>query len=134
MSRCGRNPKWLIYLPPTMSPSESTQEEGLLEDPKESCEDLRHNAVPKVVCEERRRGSRAVGAVCRDETAAAKRFGVPPGEVGAIFTRTGRRFCDDSNIERQLLDIVRDSLGRSEFWEKLDADWALIDCEVMPWA
>jgi len=32
-SRFAANPKWLIYLPPTMSPSETTREPGLLEHP-----------------------------------------------------------------------------------------------------
>ena len=35
MSRFAANPKWLIYLPPTMSPSETTQQPGLLEHPAE---------------------------------------------------------------------------------------------------
>ncbi|HEY1015095.1 MAG TPA: polynucleotide kinase-phosphatase, partial [Herpetosiphonaceae bacterium] len=33
MSRFAANPRWLIYLPPTMSPSETSQEPGLLEHP-----------------------------------------------------------------------------------------------------
>src|SRR5258708_3058963 len=33
MSRFAANPKWLIYLPPTMSPSETTKQPGLLEHP-----------------------------------------------------------------------------------------------------
>jgi len=134
MSRFATNPKWLIYLPPTMSPSETTKEEGLLEHPKEAFEYFRHNAVPKVVCEEKHMGSRAVVAVCQDESAAQKRFGVLAGEVGAIYTRTGRRFFDDSDVERELLDILRDALSRSGFWGKLDTDWAIIDCELMPWS
>ena len=36
MSRFAANPKWLIYLPPTMSPSETTQLPGLLEHPAEA--------------------------------------------------------------------------------------------------
>ena len=36
MSRFAANPKWLIYLPPTMSPSETTAREGLLEHPAEA--------------------------------------------------------------------------------------------------
>ena len=134
MSRFATNPKWLVYLPPTMSPSETTKEEGLLEHPKEAFEYFRHNAVPKVVCEEKHMGSRAVVAVCQDESAAQKRFGVPTGEVGAVYTRTGRRFFDDLEVERELLNILRDSLSRSGFWEKLNTDWAIIDCELMPWS
>ncbi len=134
MSRFATNPKWLVYLPPTMSPSETTKEEGLLEHPREAFEYFRHNAVPRVVCEEKHMGSRAVVAVCQDESAAQKRFGVPAGEVGAIYTRTGRRFFDDLKLERELLDILRDSLSRSGFWEKLKTDWTVLDCELMPWS
>jgi protein phosphatase len=36
MSRFSADPKWLIYLPPTMSPSETTLAEGLLEHPSEA--------------------------------------------------------------------------------------------------
>ena len=36
MSRFAANPKWLIYLPPTMSPSETTKRDGLLEHPAEA--------------------------------------------------------------------------------------------------
>src|SRR5579884_3157914 len=36
MSRFAANPKWLIYLPPTMSPCETSKSEGLLEHPEEA--------------------------------------------------------------------------------------------------
>ena len=36
MSRFAANPKWLIYLPPTMSPTETTAQAGLLEHPAEA--------------------------------------------------------------------------------------------------
>ena len=36
MSRFAANPKRLIYLPPTMSPSETTKRDGLLEHPVEA--------------------------------------------------------------------------------------------------
>src|SRR6185503_17766593 len=36
MSRFAANPKWLIYLPPTMSPSETSHAPGLLEHPAEA--------------------------------------------------------------------------------------------------
>jgi protein phosphatase len=134
MSRFATNPKWLIYLPPTMSPSETTSEAGLLEHPKDAFGYYRHNAVPKVVCEEKHMGSRAVVIVCRNEDVARKRFGVVAGEVGTVYTRTGRRFFDDAKMERELLDILRESLDRSAFWEKLDTDWAAFDCELMPWS
>src|SRR5438046_5459434 len=75
MSRFAANPKWLIYLPPTMSPSETTSEPGLLEHPAEAFAYYRHEGVPRVVCEEKHMGSRAVVIVCRDEQSARKHFG-----------------------------------------------------------
>ena len=74
MSRFAVNPKWLIYLPPTMSPPETSRQEGLLEHPAEAFAFFRHEGIPKVVCEEKHMGSRAVVIVCRDEDAARKHF------------------------------------------------------------
>src|SRR2546429_7134299 len=67
MSRFAAYPKWLSYLPPTMSPCETSQAPGLLEHPAEAFAYFRHTGVPKVVCEEKHMGSRAVVIVCRDE-------------------------------------------------------------------
>ncbi len=74
MSRFAANPKWLIYLPPTMSPSETSSEPGLLEHPAEAFAYFRSQGAPQVICEEKHMGSRAVVIVCRDEQAARERF------------------------------------------------------------
>ncbi|HAH46759.1 MAG TPA: polynucleotide kinase-phosphatase, partial [Planctomycetaceae bacterium] len=46
MSRFAANPKWLIYLPPTMSPPETTTEPGLLEHPAEAFAYFRTQGIP----------------------------------------------------------------------------------------
>ena len=84
MSRFAANPKWLIYLPPTMSPSETTQEPGLLEHPAEAFAYYRNQGIPTVLCEEKHMGSRAVVIVCRDEDAARARFGVEGEGIGRL--------------------------------------------------
>ena len=89
MSRFAANPKWLIYLPPTMSQCETSCEPGLLEHPAEAFAYFRNQSVPQVICEEKHMGSRAVVIVCRDEHAARERFGVLEGEIGIVTTRTG---------------------------------------------
>ena len=134
MSRFAANPKWLIYLPPTMSPSETTQEAGLLEHPAEAFAYYRYEGVPRVVCEQKHMGSRAVVVVCRDEEAARKRFGVVADGAGICYTRTGRRFFDDRKLEAGLLDVVRSALEKSGFWEEFQTDWVCLDCELMPWS
>ncbi|HZZ29143.1 MAG TPA: polynucleotide kinase-phosphatase [Pirellulales bacterium] len=134
MSRFAVNPKWLIYLPPTMSPCETSKEESLLEHPTEAFSYFRSQGVPKVICEEKHMGSRAVVIVCQDETAAKERFGITTGEAGIVYTRTGRRFFNDGEIERRLLDRLRSAMTATGFWDQFDTTWACLDCELMPWS
>ena len=96
MSRYAVDPKWLIYLPPTMSPSETSKLPDLLEHPQEAFAYYRHEGVPHVICEQKHMGSRAVVIVCRDESVSVKRFGVIEPALGVVYTRTGRRFFADA--------------------------------------
>ena len=134
MSRFAVDPKWLIYLPPTMSPSETTREPGLLEHPAEAFAYFRNQGVPTVICEEKHMGSRAVVIVCRDKEAARTRFGVDGGGTGVCVTRTGRRFFDDPALEQEFLSTVRTALDKSGLWDELGTDWLCLDCELMPWS
>lgn len=134
MSRFAADPKWLIYLPPTMSPVETSQDEGYLEHPLQAFAYYQNQGVSEVVCEEKHMGSRAVVIVCRDEDAAKKRFGVVDGGIGICYTRTGRRFFDDLETEVALLERVNFALGESGFWERFNSDWVCFDCELMPWS
>jgi polynucleotide kinase-phosphatase len=134
MSRFAANPKWLVYLPPTMSPCETSKREGLLEHPEEAFSYYLHEGVHKVVCERKHMGSRAVVIVCRDADAARWRFGVMEGEIGLCYTRTGRRFFNDGQLEAELLSRVCKAVGDAGMWEALNTDWVLLDCELMPWS
>ena len=134
MSRFAANPKWLVYLPPTMSPSETSARDGYLEYPTEAFSYFRAQGVPNVVCEEKHMGSRAVVVVCRDETVAQRRFGVVDEGPGIVYTRTGRRFFDDAAMERDVLAILARALDRSLLWDRLSTDWVVLDCELMPWS
>lgn len=134
MSRFAVNPKWLIYLPPTMSPPETSREEGLLEHPNEAFAYYRHEGIPKVVCEEKHMGSRAVVIVCRDEEAAKKHFGIIGEGIGICYTRTGRRFFTDSNLENEFLARVHSCVSAAHIWDDLPTNWVCMDCELMPWS
>lgn len=134
MSRFAADPRWLIYLPPTMSPCETSDRDGLLEHPAEAFDYYRSRGVPEVVCEEKHMGSRAVVVVCRDEDAARERFGVATGEIGIVYTRTGRRFFNDAQLEASFLDRVRASIESSGLWDELETSWVCLDCELMPWS
>ncbi len=163
MSRFALDPRWLIYLPPTMSPSETSMQPGWLEHPAEAFAYFRYQSVPfqypqdgsyrdkaparmtpgreystrgqYVVCEEKHMGSRAILVMCRDGEAAKRRFGVPEdGPTGVCYTRTGRRFFDDDALDRALIARVTEALGRAGFWERFKTDWVCLDAELLPWS
>jgi protein phosphatase len=134
MSRFASNPKWLIYLPPTMSPSETTRQPGLLEHPAEAFAYYRKEHVEKVICEQKHMGSRAVVIVCRDRDAALHRFGVVQEEIGVCITRTGRRFFHDLELDKEFLSRMQMAVTKAGLWDELASDWLCLDCELMPWS
>jgi protein phosphatase len=116
-----------------MSPSETSQRNGLLEHPDEAFSYFRKQGVRQLIAEEKHMGSRALIVVCRDEDVARTRFGVTTGETGAIYTRTGRSFFDAAMTEA-VLTRLRGSMNAVDFWDRLATDWALLDAEIMPWS
>lgn len=134
MSRFAANPKWLIYLPPTMSPCETSKQPGLLEHPSQAFTYYQNQGVSQVICEEKHMGSRAVVIICRDEEAARRRFGVVNEGIGICYTRTGRRFFSDGVLESLMLAKIQNALEISGFWQQFNTDWVALDCELMPWS
>jgi len=134
VSRFAVNPKWLIYLPPTMSPCETSTLDGFLEYPAEAIGYYKSRGVQAVVCEEKHMGSRAVLVICKDEQTAAHRFGITGEGFGICYTRTGRNFFNEPETEHAFLTKVRDGLTRSGFWGKHQTDWVCLDAELMPWS
>ncbi|GAA0461103.1 polynucleotide kinase-phosphatase [Streptomyces sp. NPDC046215] len=134
MSRFAVDPRLLPYLPPTMAPCATSQEDGYLEHPAEAFASYRADGVRRVVCEEKHMGSRAVVLVCRDADVARERFGAAGGVTGALYTRTGRPFFDDPALTEGVLGRLARVVGGAGLWEELDTDWLLLDAELMPWS
>ncbi|HXH80767.1 polynucleotide kinase-phosphatase [Nocardioides sp.] len=129
MSRFAVDPRWLVYLPPTMSPVAASRLDGFLEHPEQAFDEYAGWGVTRVVCEEKHMGSRAVAVIARDADVAERRFGVGDGTTGAVYTRTGRPFFADTTA---LVDRLRDSAA--PLFESLDTDWLALDCELLPWS
>lgn len=134
MSRFAIDPKWLIYLPPTMSPTETTTKPNLLEHPAEGFKYYRNQGVTKVMWQEKHMGSRAVVIVCKSSEVAKKRFGSSEDRIGVCYTRTGRPFFDDTALENEMLLQVKKAADKAGIWEDLKTDWFCLDCELMPWS
>ncbi|MEL6184863.1 MAG: polynucleotide kinase-phosphatase [Myxococcota bacterium] len=134
MSRFALDPRWLIYLPPTMSPSTASASGEYLEHPRESFAYFRENGVGRVMCQEKHMGSRAILVVLREDDVAVRRFGFEAPGSGAIYSRTGRAFFRDDTYTLELLRQVREALTRAELWDRLETDWVALDVEILPWS
>jgi len=134
MSRFAIAPQWLIYLPPTMSPVETSKQEGWLERPEEAFAFYRERGQAALALEEKHMGSRAVIALCRDDAVARRRFGTVTDEAGAIWTRTGRAFFAERAMTDAVLDRLRRAADEAGLWAELATDWLLLDAEIMPWS
>jgi protein phosphatase len=134
MVRFAVDPKWLIYLPPTMSPSETSTEDGYLEHPAEALAFYQRQGVQEVICEEKHMGSRAVLVVARDADVARRRFGVTTGEQGHIFTRSGRPFFANAAETREVVSRTVQAAISAGLFDELATDWLCLDAEIMPWS
>lgn len=133
MSRFAIDPRWLVYLPPTMSPCATSTMPGYLEFPTDAFEYYRSEGLSSVVCELKHMGSRAVMAVCREPEVAKARFGAKRSGWGAAYTRTGRAFFS-AEVESEVLERTASTLESAGVWESLATDWVLLDAEIMPWS
>jgi protein phosphatase len=134
MSRLATDPRWLIYLPPTMSPPDPSEAPHRLEDPTQVLGYYRRHGISQVIGEEKHMRSRAIVIVCRDAVTTQRRFGIVDGGIGICYTRTGRRFFADQAMEDALLTHAQSALTEAGFWEAFETDWVCLDSELMPWS
>ena len=145
MSRFAIDPRWLLYLPPTMSPVATATRGDVLEHPDQAFDAYRADGVESVLCEEKHMGSRAVLLVCRSPGAApaasassaalaasasSARFGLPG--PGAIWTRTGRPFFAPG-LAADLTGQVGAAAEKAGLFDELGTSWLLLDAELLPW-
>jgi polynucleotide kinase-phosphatase len=149
MSRYSIDPRWLIYLPATMSPTDvnhlkanleknkTTQvdeKDYYLEYPSDAIEYFKKHGVQKLIMQEKHMGSRAILVVCKNSDVPYKRFKIQSSTCGVIYTRTGRPFFEDPRLENEVINLIQKSLAEIGFWEKFNSDWVCLDAEIMPWS
>jgi len=134
MSRFAIDPRWLIYLPPTMSPTETSKIPDLLEHPNEAIAYYHKRSINQLICQEKHMGSRAIVVVCKNNAVARKRFGIANDSIGACYTRTGRAFFQNSKLEYEFLERIQLSITNAKLWDELNTDWLCLDSEIMPWS
>jgi protein phosphatase len=134
VSRFGIDPRWLIYLPPTMAACPTATEGPFLEHPTQALDFYASRGVTDLVAEEKHMGSRAVIVVARDTEIARARFGVEDGKAGVIYTRTGRPFFKNYAMETEVIARIGAAMAAAGLWDDLATGWVLLDAELMPWS
>lgn len=121
----------LVYIPPTMSPTPVTSSEpNYLEHPKEALDYYRSHGIYTMIAEKKHMGSRAVLLLFKDEESAKRAVGSE--QLGVIYTRTGRRFFDQTT-EKEIVLQLNEELKNKGYFEKHETDYVLLDAEIMPW-
>ncbi|MFB9995086.1 polynucleotide kinase-phosphatase [Deinococcus oregonensis] len=137
-SRFGIEPGWGVYLPPTMSPVETSNQPDYLEHPAEAFTYYRAQGVPSVICQEKHMGSRAVLVLARTGAVSQRVFGIEgaPDRTGRIYTRTGRAFFGGEKFdwEAPILARAHAAAEAAGLWDTLQSDWAVLDAEILPWS
>jgi len=121
MGRFAVEPRWLLWLPPTMAPCSTSEVEGYLEHPADALADYARFDVERVVCQEKHMGSRAVLVVRRDGS-------------GAAYTRTGRPLFESTDLVGALVTRVGAAASTAGLFDELASDWLLLDAELLPWS
>ena len=129
MSRWAIDPRWLLYLPPTMSPPNTSSLADILEHPAEAFATFRKEGVTELICEEKHMGSRAVVLLTRN----AARFDAAEGWRGVVYTRTGRPFFT-AELADEFLARLDAAFAAAGLWADLDSDWVMLDAELLPWS
>jgi hypothetical protein len=53
---------------------------------------------------------------------------------GICFTRTGRRFFDDKELEAAFIRKIQAAIAGAGLWDEFQTNWVCLDCELMPWS
>ena len=134
VSRMAVDPRWLIYAPPTMSPPETSPRPDFLEHPDEAFAFYRSRGLDRVICQKKHMGSRAIVIVLRRPDVAISRFGFKTPHDGVVYSRNGRAFFSDGEMEAAVLERMRAAVESAGLFDGLKTDWLCLDTEILPWS
>ncbi len=131
MSRYAMDPRWLLYLPPTMAPASARADGEYLEHPAAAFADYRRAGVSRLICQAKHMGSRAV-AVIRRGSSGPGSYGIDGDDAGVVYTRTGRSFFPPE-LSGTLTARIESAVQTAGIFDELGSDWVALDCELLPW-
>lgn len=133
LSRFCVDPRWLITLPPTMSPPDWSARPDWLERPEEAFAFYQVQKLEEVICQEKHQGLRCLMVVCEQPGVAVERFGLGTPSWGRMYTRLGRPILTSPELEQETLRRLSQGLKEAGIFEALSSSWVLLDGELVNW-
>lgn len=128
----GLNPRWMIYLPPRLSPTKSSSLPGYLEHTSEAFTYYAKKGLEHVLVEEMHGGEAVTVVIAKDEVQASKRFGVKKECFGIAINSKGHPYFKNKLQEQEFLRQFRKVLDQLDLWGSLESDWFCITGEMTP--
>lgn len=130
-NRFGVDPRFLVYVPATMSPVETSKLDDYLEHPNEVFEYYQKYGQDNLIVEEKHMGCNTVIIVCKDESVGLEIFNKKT--IGCIYSRTCKKFFKNPEDELKVLQMVKEDLEKNNVWEYLHTRFIVLACETKPW-
>ena len=127
------SPRWLIYLPPSMSPPQPATEPPYLEHPNEGFSYYEKKGQSELIVQEKVDGVRAILILCKDAQTAKTHFGSQDHRLGRIYSRYGRPLLPDAE-EKAFLENLSQAATAANLWTALGTDWLCIEGQLSPTA
>lgn len=134
MSRFALDPRWIPYLPPTISPCDTSTLPDILEHPAQALDYYAQQGVSEVICEQKHMGSRGIIFIANSPDTIQERLGIESQLPGVAYTRTGRNFFTDPDAEREFIRRVHRAVIQAGIFNTLGSSWVILDTEIMPWS
>ncbi|MEM6272533.1 MAG: polynucleotide kinase-phosphatase [Bacteroidota bacterium] len=132
MNRYAVHPKWLIYLPSTLSAPKASAVGALLEHPAQAFDYYKKKGLPSVVVQEMPGAKRVVVIIGRNEKAIQERFGLEGEGIGVVYTDTGRPYFSEERAEQDFLENIRRAIEKAGWWEQLNTNWLCLEANLSP--
>ena len=135
MSRFAVDPRWLVYLPPTMSPTATSAARRAARAPRRGV-----RLLPRRGRRARSSARRSTWARARSSSSAAtprrarQRFGVDDGSRRRSTRAPAARSSTTPRPSARSWTASAPPSTAAGLWDELETDWLVLDCELLPWS
>ena len=135
MSRFAVDPRWLAYIPPTISPCRTTELEHLLEYPPEAFDYYRDQQItPRNLRREAHGLTRHHRRRQVPRTPSSRSSASSPTNPVSATPAPAATSSQTPSWALRLSNASKAAVTQAGLWDTLNTDWLIMDAEIMPWS